>query len=733
MTTRIEAVLRRTVSGLTTLLVGSALCLACGGSGRGMVDEKDRIGTTSEALGSLSVSGTITDANGNPLAGVTIQLSGSSQATATTDASGTYAFTGLSAGSYSVQPSLSGCSFTPSVANLNNLTASATADFSGQGASCGGTAANSGATAGSLTISGVVANAAGLPVPGVKVSLNGGTQAWRTTTANGLYSFQVNSGSYSLQPSGPCAITPSVANLNNVSTSQTQNFVAGSACVATDLVTVPNVGMISGTRTATMRSFKGIPYGAPPVGPLRWMPPQKAAPVTGVLDATKFGSACPQGPSTFGTASTDEDCLFLNVYAPVGSGPYPVMFWIYGGSFVFGDSSLYNPSSLVAQGVVVVTINYRLGVLGFLASTAIDNGAGVASTNYGLLDQQLALRWVQDNIAAFNGDNTNVTLFGESAGGFSVHSQLVMSNAHGLFQKAIVESGAYGDTNQLTLASAQTQGDKFASSVNCPSPCSADFLRGLSVSGVLAGQAAVRLQTFPALPPADGTVIPTGGVGMALGSGNYEKVPVIEGSNHDEFAFFVGLYLIRTNMALSTQTDYVTATAATLDVSSTDAMNLIAQYPLANYMMDPSLALTAAGTDFAFACPSRAAAIQFAPNSPTYVYEFSDQNAPEVFLAEPKADPSFPYHAAHASELQFIWNLQLSMPASTTPLTADEQALSATMVKYWTQFAKSGDPNSSGSPTWPAYTTANDSILTLNTPAASVQVTTGFKAAHKCQ
>jgi para-nitrobenzyl esterase len=498
-----------------------------------------------------------------------------------------------------------------------------------------------------------------------------------------------------------------------------------------DLVSVPHVGRFSGTRTATMRSFKGIPYAAPPVGPLRWKPPQKAAPLKGVFDATKFGSACAQRASSFGTASTDEDCLFLNVYAPVGRGPHPVMVWIYGGSFVFGDSSLYDPSSLVAQGVVVVTINYRLGVLGFLASTAIDNGAGVASTNYGLLDQQLALQWVHDNIAAFNGDKTNVTIFGESAGGFSVHSQLVMPNAHGLFQKAIVESGAYGDTNQLTLASAQMQGDKFASSVNCPSPCTADFLRGLSTSDVLTGQDAVRLQTLPALPPADGTVIPTGGVGMALGSGNYEKVPIIEGSNHDEWAFFVGLYLVRTNMALSTQTDYVTAAAATLDVSSADAMNLIAQYPLANYMMDPSLALTAAGTDFVFACPSRAAARQFASNSPTYVYEFSDQNAPELFLPVPKAEPSFQYHAAHASELQFLWNLQLS--TSTVPLTSDEQALSATMIKYWTQFAKSGDPNSFGSPLWPVYTTANDSILTLDTPASNVQVTTGFSAAHKCQ
>jgi para-nitrobenzyl esterase len=499
-----------------------------------------------------------------------------------------------------------------------------------------------------------------------------------------------------------------------------------------DVVTVPNVGTIAGTKSSTMRSFKGIPYAAPPVGPLRWKPPQKAPPLTGTFDATNFGSGCPQPQFYFGRGSMNEDCLFLNVFAPTGSGPYPVMFWIHGGAFLYGESTDYDPSKLVAQGVAVVTINYRLGVLGFLASKAIDNGAGIASTNYGLLDQQFALQWVQDNIGAFNGDKTNVTIFGESAGGFSVHSQLVMPNAHGLFAKAIVESGAYGDsaTLQPTLASAQMQGDMFASSVNCPSPCTADFLRGLSVSQVMAGQTALMLQTL--LPSIDGTVIP-GGVGTALGSGAYEKVPVIEGSNHDEWALFVGAYLNQANVKLTTQMDYVNAAAATFGQPASIAMTLIANYPLSDYMMNPNLALTAAGTDFVFSCPSRVAAGQLAANKPIFAYEFSDQNAPELYLPVPASDPSFQYRAAHASELQFLWDMTLT--SSSPPpvaLSADQQALSATMVKYWTQFAKTGDPNSSGSPTWPAYTTANDSFLTFDTPAAKVQVTTGFKAAHKC-
>ncbi len=497
-----------------------------------------------------------------------------------------------------------------------------------------------------------------------------------------------------------------------------------------DVVTVPNVGTISGSKTATIRSFKGIPYATPPVGDLRWKPPQKAAALTKTLDATKFGSGCVQDQSPFGTGSSNEDCLFLNVYAPTGTGPYPVMVWIHGGAFLSGEGSDYDPTKLVAQGVVVVTINYRLGMLGFLANKAIDNGSGVASTNFGLLDQQLALQWVQDNIASFSGDKTNVTIFGESAGGFSVHSQLVMPGAHGLFEKAIVESGAYGDTLEPTLDSAQTQGDTFATNAKCPTPCTADYLRGLKASDVLAAQDALKIQTL--LPSSDGTVVPTAGVGGSLGSGAYEKVPVIEGSNHDEWALFVGLYLIQSDMKLTTQMDYETAAAATFGVATTIADTLISAYPLSSYMNDPALALTAAGTSFVFSCPSRAAAAQLAANKPTFVYEFSDENAPELFLPVPPIDPTFVYHAAHASELQFIWDITTPMSSGST-LSADEQALSDTMVKYWTQFAKTGDPNGTGSPMWPAYTAANDSILTLATPATNIQVTTAFKTEHNCQ
>jgi len=190
--------------------------------------------------GTLSITGTIVDASGNPRSGVIVHLAGSSQATATTGATGTYAFNGIGPAGYSVQPSLSGCTFAPTVVNVN-LTASTVINFDGSGPACGGAPQNSGATTGSLTISGRVTNAAGNSVSGVKVNLNGATQGVRTTTASGTYSFSVNPGSYSVQPSGPCTFTPTVVNLNNLNTSRTQNFVAGPGCAAT-----PGTGGTSG-------------------------------------------------------------------------------------------------------------------------------------------------------------------------------------------------------------------------------------------------------------------------------------------------------------------------------------------------------------------------------------------------------------------------------------------------------------------------------------------------------
>jgi para-nitrobenzyl esterase len=241
-------------------------------------------------------------------------------------------------------------------------------------------------------------------------------------------------------------------------------------------------GPVRGTVSSPgVHEFLGIPYATPPVGNLRWRPPVPHAPWFTPLEATQFGNHCPQPASPFGIASVTEDCLFLNVFAPASSDffhPHPVMVWIHGGAFVFGESNDYDPTAMAQDGVIVVTINYRLGALGFLAHPAFaaeptdpdragDFQTGFAG-DYGLMDQQLALAWVRDNILFFGGDPLNVTVFGESAGGLSVFSQLQSPPAAGLFHKAIIESGAYSLDTQ-TLAAAEAAGTTFAASTGCAS------------------------------------------------------------------------------------------------------------------------------------------------------------------------------------------------------------------------------------------------------------------------
>jgi para-nitrobenzyl esterase len=251
--------------------------------------------------------------------------------------------------------------------------------------------------------------------------------------------------------------------------------------------------------TARVREFLGIPYAAPPVGNLRWRPPVPHEPWFTPLEATQFANHCPQPPSPFGIGSVTEDCLFLNVFAPDSDDFFhsrPVMVWIHGGALVLGESNDYDPTALVKDGVIVVTINYRLGALGFLAHPAFaaeatdpdhdhDGDTGSAG-DYGLMDQQLALRWVRDNIVFFGGDPLNVTIFGESAGGLSVFSQLASPPSRGLFHKAIIESGAYA-LNTQALATAETAGTAFATATGCSTQTAA-CLRALPVTTILSNE-----------------------------------------------------------------------------------------------------------------------------------------------------------------------------------------------------------------------------------------------------
>jgi para-nitrobenzyl esterase len=478
-------------------------------------------------------------------------------------------------------------------------------------------------------------------------------------------------------------------------------------------VAATDKGLIRGTTVDDIREFKGVPYAAAPVGDLRWRAPQPAAAWAGVRDATQFGAHCAQVAGAFGKGSTSEDCLFLNVFVPRLAVPRvpaaPVMVWIHGGALVVGESDDYDPTALAQRGVIVVTINYRLGALGFLAHPALaaESPHGAAG-NYGLMDQQAALKWVQRNIRNFGGNPRNVTIFGESAGGLSVHSQLVSPQAAGLFSKVIVESGAY-QLNQPSLASAEASGTIFANNAGCPDQ-SAACLRSLPVSTILARQNG-------GTPTVDNFIL-TQSIGAALKAGNFNKVPVIEGSNHDEWRLFVAQAEVASGRPL-TAAGYVAAIQATLRLPAAAAQALAAQYPLANFS-SPSVALGAVGTDAIFACNARVATNAIAAQVPVFQYEFNDPNAPQHFFPA----VSFPTGAYHAAEIQYVF------PVSGSTFNADQRRLSRTMVDYWTAFAFFSNPNHFGAPFWPRFDTTNLQDQAL-VPGRSFTAT-NFATDHKC-
>lgn len=497
-------------------------------------------------------------------------------------------------------------------------------------------------------------------------------------------------------------------------------------------------GVFQGVSTPTMNEFLGIRYAQAPVGDLRWKAPRRPAPAVGIQDATQFGNHCPQPASPFGLPSITEDCLFLNVFTPAAashngegkgrdhSSRLPVMFWIHGGALVVGESDDYNPQRLVEQGVIVVTINYRLGALGFLAHPALsaevadpdnddDSDRAGASGNYGIMDQQLALKWVKRNIEAFGSDPGNVTIFGESAGGLSTFSNLVSPRAHALFDKAIVESGAYRLTLP-SLATAEAQGTAFATAENCTDQ-TASCLRALTVAQVLAKENPAGYVTN-----IDGRILPQS-IDTALASGQFNRVPVVNGSNHDEWRLFVALNDVFAGI-IPTPGNYPQVVAATLGIPVAATGPIVALYPPGTTTLSTELALGALGTDAIFACPAHFTSALTSQFVPTFAYEFNDENAPQDFL--PFA--GFPYGAAHASELQYLFDLRASLPV--TPLNAGQQQLAQNMVDYWTEFAERGNPNQSGTPAWPAFSVPGEGIQSFVPPTPVTE--TNFAAAHNC-
>jgi len=482
-------------------------------------------------------------------------------------------------------------------------------------------------------------------------------------------------------------------------------------------VAVTADGAVRGVDSGAVEEFLGLPYAAPPVGALRWQPPQPASSWRGVRDATRFAPHCPQPTSPFGQASTSEDCLHLNVFTASHRAPgagSPVMVWIHGGALVTGESDDYNPAGLVVDGVTVVTVNYRLGALGFLAHPVLADARG-QSGDYGLEDQQAALRWVQRNIARFGGNPRDVTLFGESAGGLSALSQVASPQARGLFQRAIVESGAYQLT-QAPLSAAEAAGQAFAARAGCASQ-TATCLRSLPVSTILASE---NTGTGGYTPNLNSEVLPES-LGTAFSTGRFNRVPIINGTNHDEWRLFVALSQLEGNLV--TTANYQGMISSTLGVPAAAAAAIAAKYPLSAFA-SPPVALGAVGTDAIFACPALTIDQDVSRFVPTFGYEFNDESAPENLLPA----VSFPYGAPHASEIQYLMGLPTAVFGG--PLSAGQRQLAATMKKYWTDFAKRGFPSWLGAPSWPAFGNRTAAMESLAPPRPQPEA--DFAQAHNC-
>ncbi len=480
-------------------------------------------------------------------------------------------------------------------------------------------------------------------------------------------------------------------------------------------------GPVQGVAAGNHREFLGIPYAAPPIGALRWQAPVSHTAWTTPLDATSFRASCAQVSFVPGLANhSSEDCLYLNIYTPNPTrGHLPVMVWIHGGTFLVGSGEDADGSVLAVKGkVVVVTINYRLGPFGFLAHKSLDaENPHHVSGNYGLLDQQAALKWVRRNIAAFGGDPTRVTIFGESAGGISVCLQLTAPGAEGLFQRAINESGPCQMVRPI--ARAQAQGDKLAAALSCGNASDvAACMRAKPTRQVLDALPASPVGGNGVLwfPVVDGSVLPQS-ADQAFRSGKFSRVPVVNGSNHDEGTLFV---------AFGKPVTADQYTALIQNHFGNNAARVMEEYSLRAYPT-PSEAWAAVFTDSFFSCPIRRTTRMLAPQVSVYAYEFNDPKAPNTMVPNPHLD----LRAYHSSEIQYVF--QTRFPSNPkpgpAPLSPRQLKLSDRMMNYWTRFAASGRPDGAG-PKWAPYQGAQDQVLSFAPGKIGYQ--SDFAKDHHC-
>ncbi len=506
-------------------------------------------------------------------------------------------------------------------------------------------------------------------------------------------------------------------------------------------VVVTGNGAVRGFERDGVFEFRGIPFAAPPIGPLRWMPPQPAAKWEGVRDGTQFGNICLQvttlGPFA-GPANANEDCLYLNVYSPDldprEDESLPVLVWIHGGGNVDGGSNDYDGSKLARQGhTVVVTINYRLGLLGFMSHPAID-AEGHLFSNYGILDQQAALRWVRKNIRHFGGDKSNVTLGGQSAGCVDTESNVISPLAKGLFHRAILQSVVL---EPVPFATAEARGVALAVAAGCGSgtdAATAACLRGISAQQIFAlSGTASTASRYETQITQDGTVLPERFTD-AIAKGHFNHVPIMSGWTEDEQNFGLGIteYFSGPPRVPASEATYNARIAAFgTNPSYPPGTEAQAQalYPLANYA-SPQLALDAIGTD-STACAQRHTNRLLASQVPLYAYEFDDRTAPSYFPVMPGFEPL----AYHTSDIQYLFPGWHGGPDGIAhPLDGLQERLSDELVRAWANFARTGNPNGEGNSPWPRLqANPNEAgVLSERIPKLSTFTDAEISERHNC-
>lgn len=518
--------------------------------------------------------------------------------------------------------------------------------------------------------------------------------------------------------------SPGLKKLAKAATASAILMMSGMA-IATDTLTVKTVdGPVTGMTSKGVDAWLGLPYAAPPVGSLRWHPPQPVKSWTIPVKANALSASCPQNDNLgqFARAGGNEDCLYLNVYRPSEmhalAEKLPVFVWIHGGALQVGQGGDYDPSRLVREGkAVVVTLNYRLGVLGFLSESSLDAESN-ESGNYGLMDQQVALRWVQQNISSFGGDPSDVTISGESSGGNSVMAHIAAPGSAGLFQHVVAMSGsgimsrhpAFGAPRPLDVA--REAGKGFARAVGCEDGDSA-CLRAIPTKRILDVQAPFMLNEFII----DGKTLPVHPAD-AFQAGRINHATLISGSTRDEGRFFVALPELITGKVLD-EKDYPQWIAS--QYGETLKPKVLAEYPVRNYD-NASEAFAAASTDSMFSCPARAMNRALSDKIPVYAYEFSERTAPSYL------DPvSFPLLAAHTFELAYIFPGFHGGSDIQTKLNPEQEKLSAEMVSYFSRVAKMPSRERD----WPRFNPQSDNFMTFALPKSQV-ISGRFTDAHHC-